>query len=86
MTGILFNHEFHKRGDYYLTKKLAKAVAQINIGAQKTVTFGDLDTKVDWGCAEEFTRIFCDVMETNFRGNIVIGTGNLTKVSNLIKN
>jgi GDPmannose 4,6-dehydratase len=86
VTGILFNHESHKRGDYYLTKKLAKAVAKIFVGTQNTVTFGDLDTKVDWGCAEEFTRIFCDVMETDFRGNIVIGTGELTKVSDLVEN
>ena len=85
VTGILFNHESYKRGDYYLTKKLAKAVAQIFVGTQKTVTFGDLDTQVDWGCAEEFSSIFCNLMETDFTGNIVIGTGELTRVSDLVE-
>ena len=85
VTGILFNHESFKRSENYLTKKLAKAVARISLGIDKTVAFGDLDTEVDWGCASEFTRFFCDLMETDYVGDIVIGTGQLTKVQDLVK-
>jgi GDPmannose 4,6-dehydratase len=84
-TGILFNHESHKRSEEYLTRKLAKAVAEIKIGKRDSVAFGDLDTEVDWGCANEFTEIFIDLMKKDFNGNVVIGTGNLCRVGDLVE-
>ena len=61
-------------------------MARISLGIDKTVAFGDLDT-------EEFQemrlriykRFFCDLMETDYVGDIVIGTGQLTKVQDLVK-
>ena len=78
VTGILFNHESFKRSENYLTKKLAKAVARISLGIDKTVAFGDLDTEVDWGCAS-ILQVFLYLMETDYVGDIVIGTGQLTR-------
>ena len=85
ITGILFNHESHKRSEHYLTKKLAKAVAKIHLGIEREVSFGDLDTLVDWGCASEYTEYFCKLMNSDFIGDVVIGTGKLTKVEDLVK-
>lgn len=84
ITGILFNHESYKRSEHYLTKKLANAVAKIHLGIENEVSFGDLDTYVDWGCASEFTDYFCKLMNSDFIGDIVIGTGKLTKVEDLV--
>ena len=83
VTGIFFNHESNKRWDYYLTKNLAKAVTQIFIGIQNTVTFGALDTKVDWGYAEEFIRIYCDIIETDFHVNIVLFCYHVTMLTSV---
>ena len=44
-----------------------------------------MDTEVDWGCANEFTEIFIDLMKKDFNGNVVIGTGNLCRVGDLVE-
>jgi GDPmannose 4,6-dehydratase len=47
--GILFNHESPRRGRTFVTRKITHAVADISLGKQACLYFGNLDAQCDWG-------------------------------------
>ena len=54
--GILFNHESERRGETFVTRKIAIGVARIVLGKEKHITLGNLDSIRDWGYAPEYVR------------------------------
>ena len=52
--GILFNHESPRRGGTFVTRKIARAVAQIAAGTRKKLALGNLEARRDWGYAPEY--------------------------------
>jgi len=54
--GILFNHESERRGETFVTKKIAKAAANIANGKQSELFLGNLDAVRDWGYAPEYVE------------------------------
>jgi GDPmannose 4,6-dehydratase len=42
VNGILFNHESPRRGDTFVTKKIARAAARIALGLQERLVLGNL--------------------------------------------
>jgi GDPmannose 4,6-dehydratase len=51
--GILFNHESPRRGENYVTRKIARAAARISRGLQKELHLGTLAPKRDWSYAPD---------------------------------
>jgi GDPmannose 4,6-dehydratase len=51
--GILFNHESPRRGENYVTRKIARAAARIARGKQKELHLGTLEPKRDWSYAPD---------------------------------
>src|SRR3984893_12134527 len=47
--GILFNHESPHRGETFVTRKITRAVAAIELGLQDKLYLGNLDAQRDWG-------------------------------------
>ena len=54
--GILFNHEGPLRGETFVSRKITRAVAAIELGLQHRLYIGNLDAKRDWGDARDFVR------------------------------
>jgi GDPmannose 4,6-dehydratase len=54
--GILFNHEGPLRGETFVTRKITRAVAAIELGSQEILYVGNLDAKRDWGHATDFVK------------------------------
>src|SRR5688500_10076188 len=54
--GILFNHESPRRGETFVTRKVTRAVAAIELGLQNELFLGNLDAKRDWGYAPEYVE------------------------------
>jgi len=57
--GFLFNHEGVRRGEDFVTRKITKNVARILVDYEmsrltKPLQLGNLDSKRDWGDAEDF--------------------------------
>jgi GDPmannose 4,6-dehydratase len=57
--GILLNHESERRQEYFVTRKITKAVAKISKAIQNNEDFavlelGNLDSKRDWSYAPDF--------------------------------
>ena len=54
--GILFNHESERRGETFVTRKIALAAARIAAGSQRKLVLGKLDAIRDWGYAPEYVE------------------------------
>ena len=54
--GILFNHESPLRGETFVTRKITRAVAQIEHGLNGCLYLGNLDAKRDWGHAKDYVE------------------------------
>lgn len=82
VNGILFNHESPRRGETFLTRKVARGVARIKAGLDKKIYLGNLEAKRDWGYAPEYcvdleTQI---LTETGFKNYDEVKVGD--KVTN----
>jgi GDPmannose 4,6-dehydratase len=51
--GILFNHESPRRGENYVTRKIARGAARIARGKQTELHLGTLEPKRDWSWAPD---------------------------------
>src|SRR5690606_3107547 len=50
-SGICFNHESPRRGQEFVTKKIARAAARICRGLESELRLGNLEARRDWGYA-----------------------------------
>ena len=73
--GILFNHESPRRGETFVTRKIAKAAAAIKAGRQKALFLGNLDAKRDWGYAPEYVEAMWLMLQEDHPGDYVVATG-----------
>ncbi len=72
--GILFNHESPRRGETFVTKKITKAVANINKGVQETISLGNLNSQRDWGYAKEYVQMMWLMLQQDQAGDFVAAT------------
>jgi GDPmannose 4,6-dehydratase len=52
--GILFNHESPRRGENFVTQKIAQWVKRIGTDKEYVLRLGNLDSKRDWGSAQDY--------------------------------
>ena len=72
--GILFNHESPRRGETFVTRKITRAVAQIQAGLQDKLYLGNLDSKRDWGYAKEYVEAMWLMLQQPEADDYVIAT------------
>lgn len=68
--GILFNHESEIRGGDFVTQKIARAAA-----TGELLVLGNVDSRRDWGHAEDYVKAMHAMMQHDVPGELVIGTG-----------
>ena len=73
--GILFNHESPRRGETFVTRKIAKAAARIKLGKQNKLSLGNLGAKRDWGHAKEYVEAMWLMLQQDEPDDYVIATG-----------
>lgn len=83
--GILFNHESPRRGDNFVTRKIALAVAKIKLGLQNKLKLGNLDAKRDWGYAPEYVEAMWLMMQQETPDDYVIATGESHSVREFVE-
>jgi len=83
--GILFNHESHRRGETFVSRKITRAVANILAGKQDKLYLGNLDAKRDWGFAPEYVEMMWLMLQQDKPDDYVIGTGESHSVKELVK-
>ena len=73
--GILFNHESPIRGETFVTRKITRAVAAIELGFQEKLFLGNLDAKRDWGHARDYVEGMWAIVQQNEPDDYVLATG-----------
>ena len=83
--GILFNHESPLRGETFVTRKITRAVAAIQLGLQDTIYLGNLDAKRDWGHARDYVEGMWRILQQDEPDDYVLGTGETHSVREFVE-
>lgn len=83
--GILFNHESPLRGETFVTRKITRAAAAIQLGKQEKLYLGNLDAKRDWGHAREYVRGMWLMLQQETPDDYVLATGVTTEVRKFVE-
>ena len=83
--GILFNHESPRRGETFVTRKIARAAAHIKYQLQRKLYLGNLEAKRDWGYAPEYVEAIWRMLQQDQPGDYVIGTGEMHSVREFVE-
>jgi GDPmannose 4,6-dehydratase len=83
--GILFNHEGPTRGETFVTRKITRAVAAIELGFQKTLYMGNIDAKRDWGDARDYVNGMYLILQQDRPDDYVLATGETHSVREFIE-
>jgi len=85
VSGILFNHESPRRGEQFVTRKIADAVGRIKLGRQSKLKLGNLDACRDWGFAGDYVRAMWLMLQQDQPQDFVIGTGKAHSVRDFVE-
>src|SRR5688572_19040882 len=74
-SAILYNHESPRRGDAFVTRKIAQGVARIAHGIQGELVLGNLEARRDWGYAPDYVWAMRLMLGQAQPDDYVIATG-----------
>jgi GDPmannose 4,6-dehydratase len=83
--GILFNHESPIRGETFVTRKITRAIARIELGAEDAVYLGNLEAKRDWGHAKDYVEGMHKILQADTPDDFVLATGETRSVREFVE-
>jgi len=83
--GILFNHESPIRGETFVTRKITRAVAAIELGLQSTLFLGNLHARRDWGHARDYVEGMWLIVQQDEPDDYVLATGEAHSVREFVE-
>jgi GDPmannose 4,6-dehydratase len=83
--GILFNHEGPTRGETFVTRKITRAAAAIELGLQDKLYLGNLDAVRDWGHARDYVEGMWMILQQNEPDDYVLATGERHSVREFVE-
>src|ERR1700719_4403014 len=83
--GILFNHEGPTRGETFVTRKITRAVAAIELGMQDRLFLGNLDAERDWGHARDYVEGMWMILQQDEPDDYVLATGEKHSVREFVE-
>ena len=81
--GILFNHESPIRGETFVSRKITRGVAAIELGLQDVLYLGNLDARRDWGHARDYMEGAWLMLQQEKSDDYVLATGESHSVREL---
>src|SRR3982075_4184704 len=83
--GILFNHESPIRGETFVTRKITRGVARIEVGLDETIYLGNLEAKRDWGHARDYVEGMHAILQADEPDDFVLATGETRSVREFVE-
>lgn len=83
--GILFNHEGPTRGETFVTRKITRAVAAIELGLQDCLYLGNLSALRDWGHARDYVEGMWMILQQPEGDDYVLATGEMHSVREFVE-
>ena len=83
--GVLFNHESPRRGETFVTRKITRGLARVNVGLEECLYMGNLDSLRDWGHARDYVTMQWLMLQQEKPEDFVIATGRQESVRRFIE-
>src|SRR5438309_6928046 len=83
--GILYNHESPRRGENFVTRKIARAVARIARGLDVDLVLGNLESRRDWGRAQDYVQAMWLMLQHETPDDYVVATGQAHSVREFVE-
>lgn len=74
-TAIMFNHESERRPEQFVTRKITRSVAEIQLGMRKELELGDLEAVRDWSFAGDIVRGAWMMLQGDRAEDYCLGSG-----------
>lgn len=82
--GILYNHESPRRGENFVTRKIARSAARIARGLDQELVLGNLEGRRDWGRAQDYVKAMWMMLQHNMPDDYVVATGEAHSVRDFV--
>jgi GDPmannose 4,6-dehydratase len=83
--GILYNHESPRRGENFVTRKIARTVARIARGLEQELVLGNLDSRRDWGRAQDYVAAMWLMLQHETPDDYIVATGETHSVADFVE-
>src|SRR5436305_4466085 len=83
--GILYNHESPRRGENFVTRKIARAAARISRELDADLVLGNLDSERDWGRAQDYVHAMWSMLQHGQPDDYVVATGEAHSVREFVE-
>ena len=83
--GILYNHESPRRGENFVTRKIARAAARISKGLDVDLVLGNLESKRDWGRAQDYVVAMWMMLQHEKPDDYIVATGEVHSVREFVE-
>jgi GDPmannose 4,6-dehydratase len=84
-SGILYNHESERRPEQFVTRKVTRAAAAVELGLQSEVVLGDLDAVRDWSFAGDVVRGAWLMLQQQEPEDFILASGEPHTVADLAR-
>jgi GDPmannose 4,6-dehydratase len=83
--GILYNHESPRRGENFVTRKIARAAARIARNLETELLLGNIESQRDWGRAQDYVHAMWLMLQYHTADDYVVATGELHSVRDFVE-
>ena len=83
--GILYNHESPRRGENFVTRKITRGVARIARGLDVDLFLGNLESRRDWGRAQDYVRAMWLMLQHKTADDYIVATGETHSVREFVE-
>ncbi len=83
--GICYNHESPRRGENFVTQKIARGAARIARGVEKGLTLGNLESRRDWGRAQDYVKAMWLMLQHDSPDDYIVATGETHSVRDFVE-
>src|SRR5213596_3336404 len=83
--GILYNHESPRRGENFVTRKIARAAARIARNLDDDLFLGNLESCRDWGRAQDYVQAMWLMLQHETADDYVVATGETHSVREFVE-
>src|SRR5438067_381662 len=83
--GILYNHESPRRGENFVTRKIARGAARIARNRDNNLVLGNLESRRDWGRAQDYVQAMWLMLQHQTADDYVVATGETHSVGEFVQ-
>jgi GDPmannose 4,6-dehydratase len=83
--GILYNHESPRRGENFVTRKIARAAARIARNLDNELVLGSMESQRDWGRAQDYVQAMWLMLQHHTADDYVVATGESHSVREFVE-